>query len=264
MFFTRFRGGQKSELRQTTDVKNERYRRTGHAVRRHVKRTVGPRQRHVKSYVRPGRHVKSYARPRRHIKSYARPRHAAGQKCGHHRLDADQTRSERHPRGTTGVLLHRVPHAPAVGHAEPEPAEGVLGQPSVGRRHVRRTFGQIQDEHQLAAEPRRGGHTAAGGRHAPVAADRPERRAVRPSSICRVLERPAPEARAVHAGAIGQRNGSRRGPLGLRLLVPRAPHGGGGPCRSGAHVSSRRPDGDVQRAVQLRRRRHRRKYQQYT
>jgi len=159
------------------------------------------------------------------------------------------------------VLLHRVPHAPAVGHAEPEPAEGVLGQPSAGRRHVRRTFGQIQDEHQLAAEPRRGGHTAAGGRYAPVAADRPERRAVRPGRIRRVLERPAPEARAVHAGAIGQRNGPRRGPLGLRLLVPRAPHGGGGPRRSGAHVSGRRPDGDVQRAVQLRRRRDRRKYQ---
>lgn len=176
---------------------------------------------------------------------------------------ADKTRAERHPRGTTGVLLHRVPHAPAVGHAEPEPAEGVFGQPSAGRRHVRRTFGQIQDEHQLAAEPRRGGHPAAGGRHAPVAADRPECRAVRAGRVRRVLERPAPEARAVHAGAFGQRNGPRRWPFGLRLLVPRASHGDGGNRRSGAHVSGRRPDGDVQRAVQLRRRRNRRKYQQY-
>lgn len=240
MSCARFRDGQFSELRQTTDVKDESERRTGRGVRRHVKRTVGPR---------------------RHVKCHAGPRHAAGQRCGHHRVVADQTCAERRPRGTTGVLLHCVPHAPDVGHAEPEPAEGVLGQPSAGRRHVRRTSGQIQDERQRAAEPRGGGHAAAGGRHAPVAADRPERRAVRAGRVRRVLERPAPEARAVHAGALGQRNGPRRWPLGLRLLVPRAPHGGGGHRRSGSHVSGRRPDGDVQRAVQLRRRRDRRKYQ---
>jgi len=39
----------------------------------------------------------------------------------------NQTSAERDPRGTTGVLLHRVPDAHTAGHAEPEPAEGLLG-----------------------------------------------------------------------------------------------------------------------------------------
>jgi len=97
------------------------------------------------------------------------------------------------------VLLHRAADALAAGHAEPEPAEGVLGKPAARRRHVRRAAGKIQDERQRSAASVRGGYSAAGGQHALVAADRPEHRAVRAGRVRRVLERPTPKASAVHA-----------------------------------------------------------------
>jgi len=53
---------------------------------------------------------------------------------------------------------------------------------------VRRAAGQIQDERQRAAAPVRGGHPAAGGQHALVAANRPEHLAVRSGRVRRVLE----------------------------------------------------------------------------
>lgn len=125
---------------------------------------------------------------------------------------------------------------------------------------MRRVAGQIQDKRQRATAPVRGGHPAAGGRHALVAAGRPEHCAVRAGRVRRVLERPAPKARAVHVDTGGQRAGPRRWPRGLRLLVQRTPHGSGRPRRGGAHVTGRRQDGSVQRDVQLRRRCHRCKF----
>lgn len=98
----------------------------------------------------------------------------------------------------------------------------------------------------------RGGHSATGGQHARVAADHPEQCAVRAGHIRGLLERPEPETGAVHAVDHGQRAGSRRRTSGVRLLLLRTAHGGGGPGGGRAHVLGRWPNGLIQRPLQLR------------
>lgn len=162
----------------------------------------------------------------------------------------DETRGDRRARGTVRVLLHHVAHADAVAHAEPEPAEGVPREPAPGQRHVFRA-GKRPVQRVRGPTRGRGGHAAAGHADVHMADDHPEQRAVRAGHTGGLVERPEPEARAVHADARGQRTGPRGRPAGVRLLLLRAAHGNGRHRGRGSHGSGRRQDGAVQRDVQL-------------
>lgn len=89
-----------------------------------------------------------------------------------------------HGRAHAG-LLHRVQRAGVLGHAEPEPAEGVPGEPGHGQRDV---FSAGEQDDEQLHEGRRSDRAGASGRHDHMEDDRAEQHTVRADHIHRVLE----------------------------------------------------------------------------
>jgi len=155
-----------------------------------------------------------------------------------------------HHRAHVRVLHHDQRPDGAV-HAEPEPAEGVPGEPEAAQQHV---LGAGQPE--VGRLRRGGGHgPGAGGRHDHMEDDRAEQHTDGVDNIHRVVERPEPQAQAVHAGTHRGRAGHQRGAARLYLLLLRAARGSGRPGRVPASGHDRRLDDDGHGHIQLHRRR---------
>jgi len=167
---------------------------------------------------------------------------------------------ERHVQGEVYVetlhgganvgLLHRVQRAGVPGHAKPEPAEGVPGEPGHGQRDV---FGAREPDDEQLHEGRRGGRARAGGRHDHMENDCAEQHTVRVDHIHRVVERPEPQAQTVHVDTDHRRVPHQYRSAGLYILFLRTAHGGGrtGGVRTAGHDG--RMDDNVHGRVQLRR-----------
>lgn len=144
-------------------------------------------------------------------------------------------------------MLHDSVHADHAHRVQPEPAEGVQGEPAAGQRHVR----GAGDEERGLERHGRGGRAAAGGRHDAVADVRAERAAVSGHAARRLVERPYPEARAVHAAAAVRRAGAQRRPTAVRVLLRPVAHGGGRHRRIHTAGGHRWPDAVDNDRVQL-------------
>lgn len=149
-------------------------------------------------------------------------------------------------------MLHDCFHADHADRVQPEPSEGVFGQPAAGGQHVPGVDGQ---EHGRV-RGRRGGRPTAGGRHDDVADVRAERAAVRAHAARGRVERPDQETRAVHAAPALRRADPERRPAGVRLLLQTAADGGGRYRRDHTDRADRWPIPDDHDRVQLHRRRH--------
>lgn len=95
-----------------------------------------------------------------------------------------------------------------------------------------------QEHHVFSG--RRGPGSAGGGRHAHLADDHPEQRAVYPGHIHRVVERSSQEAQTVHASADSRRDSEERRTFVVRALLLRAQNGGGRPGGGDTDVVGRR------------------------
>lgn len=118
-------------------------------------------------------------------------------------------------------VLHPDQHADGAVHAELEPPEGVPGEPGTGQRDVHRAGqpGHVQPRGAGERGPR------AGGRHDDLEDDVAEQHTDRIDHVRRVLERPEPEAEAVHADTHRRRADHNRGPDDMHILFLRAAHG---------------------------------------
>lgn len=133
----------------------------------------------------------------------------------------------RGPERDSGTTAGRVPAVHDLvqpDHAKPEPAQGLPGEPENEPHGV--PGPREQERHVLPERGDRG--AAAGGRHDGLAELHPELGAVRAGDVRRFVERPEPEAEAVHAVAGVRRAGAQRGPVRVRVLLLRAAVGGGG------------------------------------
>jgi len=150
-------------------------------------------------------------------------------------------------------LLHRVQRAGVARHSESQSAEGVPGEPEDGQRHVP---GAGEPQHRQLHQGGRGDGPGAGGRHDHMEDDRAEQHTLGADHIHRVVERPEPQAEAVHADTDHRRVPYQYRPVGLYLLLLRAAHGGrrAGGVRATGH--DRRMDDDVYGRIQLRGRRN--------
>lgn len=149
-------------------------------------------------------------------------------------------------------MLHDRVHADHAHRVQPEPAEGVQGEPAAGRRHVR----GAGDEERWLERRGRGGRAAAGGRHDDVADVRAERAPVPGHAARGLVERPHPEARAVHDAAAVRRAGAQRRSAAVRVLLRPAAHGGGRNRRDHTAGGHRWPDAVDHDRVQLHGRRY--------
>lgn len=121
-------------------------------------------------------------------------------------------------------------------------------EPEAGRRGVRRAA-----EQERVHAPRRGARGAASRvRHDDLAERHPERGAVRAVDVHRLVERPEPQAQAIHAVADIRRAGAQRRPGRVRLLLLRAAHGSGGIRGIHPVVHYRQYSGAVPGRVRLR------------
>lgn len=137
-----------------------------------------------------------------------------------------------------GGVLHDGLHAHLAHRAQPKSAEGVQSQSGTARRRVRRAYGR-PGRHRY-----RGDHPAASHQHAIVANVRAERGPVPAGAAGRLVERPDPEAGAVHAAAADRRTAPECRSAGVRLLLPAAAHGGGRTRRDYTDSAHRRSDHD--------------------
>jgi len=148
-------------------------------------------------------------------------------------------------------VLHHDQRPDGAVHAELEPAEGVPGEPEAAQQHV---FGAGQPE--LGRLRHGGGHgPGAGDRHDHMEDDRAEQHTDGVDHIHRVVERPEPQAQAVHVGAHRGRAADQRGAARLYLLLLRAARGSGRPGRVPASGYDRWLDDDGHGHIQLYRRR---------
>lgn len=115
-------------------------------------------------------------------------------------------------------VLHHDQRADVHKHAEPEPPESVPGEPDA-ERHSLHGAGDAE----LGGLRGRGSQgPGAGGRHDGVEDDRAEQHTGHTDYVRRVVERPAPQAQAVHVDADRGRIDHQPRPVGLHVLLLRA------------------------------------------
>lgn len=148
-------------------------------------------------------------------------------------------------------MLHHDQRADVHVHAKPEPAESVPGEPEAERHRLLGAGGPA-----LGGLRGRGGpDPGAGGRHDDMEDGRAEQHTGHADHVRRVVERPEPQAEAVHVDADRGRAAHQSRPDGLHVLLLRAARADRRPGGMLAAGHDRRMDDHGLGRVQLHRRR---------